>query len=86
MRTISVRLDSKTDSNLRAYCQRTGMSQTDAVKAGIEALVGKAKPNPYALAEQMGLVGAFDSGRGDLGENHSRYVKEKLARRHRDRG
>lgn len=86
MRTISVRLDDDADAQLRAVCQRTGMSQTEAVKAGIAALAERPTPTLHALAKEMGLIGAFDSGVGDLGKNHSKYIKEKLARRHFGRG
>jgi len=86
MRTISVRLDGASDAQLRAVCQRTGMSQTDAVKAGIAALAERPTVSPYELAKQLGLIGAADTGPGDLGLNHSKYIKEKLARQHRRRG
>jgi hypothetical protein len=85
MRTISVRLDSKTDAQLRSVCERDGLSQTDAVKAGIAALAEKRASDPYARARELGLIGAFASEHGDLGRNHSRYIKEKLARQHRRR-
>jgi hypothetical protein len=83
MRTLSVRLDDHTDSLLRAYCARTGMSQTEAVKEGIVLLSQRPGPRPAELAESMGLVGAFDSGVGDLGREHSRHLKDELAARHR---
>jgi hypothetical protein len=84
MRTISVRLDSKTDAKLRSVCERTGMSQSEALKAGIAALAAPAAKSPYELAKEMGLIGAFE-GPPDLARNHSRYIKEKLRRQHRDR-
>jgi len=84
MRTISVRLDDKTDAQLRSVCERTGLSQTDAVKAGIAALAERpAARKPSDLARELGLIGCFESDVDDLGTNHSKYVKEKLARRHR---
>ena len=86
MRTISVRLDNDTDAKLRSVCQRTGMSQTEAVKTAIAALADRPALSPYELAKKMGLVGAFESDVEDLAENHSRYIKEKLARQHRGRG
>lgn len=83
MRTLSVRLDDQTDALLRAYCARTGLSQTDAIKSGIAALAVEVD-SPAQLAEALGLIGCFDSGAGDLGRNHSRRLREKLAaQRHR---
>ncbi len=78
MRTLSVRLDDQTDALLRAFCARTGQTRSDAVKAGIAALTTKTE-SPAQLAEELGLVGCFDSGVGDLGRNHSQRLREKLA-------
>lgn len=82
MRTLSVRLDDQTDSLLRAFCARTGQTQSDAVKAGIAALAARSE-TPAQLAENLGLVGCFDSGVGDLGRNHSQRLREKLAGKRR---
>lgn len=78
MRTLSLRLDDQTDALLRAYCARTGLSQTEVVKSGIAALAA-ALNTPAQVAESLGLVGCFDSGVGDLGRNHSQRLREKLA-------
>lgn len=78
MRTLSVRLDDQTDALLRAYCARFGVTQTEALKAGIVALAETAHV-PSRLAASMDLIGCFDSGSGDLGRNHSARLKEKLA-------
>lgn len=80
MRILSVRLDEQTDALLRAYCARTGATQTEAIKSGIAALSGQSV-SPAELAESLGLVGCFDSGVGDLGREHSRHIREKLAGR-----
>ena len=81
MRTISFRLDDRTDALLRAHCERHGLSQTDALKAAIEQLAGKDKPTPAWLAAQLGLIGGFRSGEGDLGADHSRRLKQRLRAR-----
>lgn len=80
MHTLSVRLDDQTEGLLRAFCARTGLSKTEAVKAGIAALAAKSpSTSPADLAESLGLVGCCDSGAGDLGRNHSQRLREKLA-------
>ena len=85
MRTISVRLDDRTDALLAAICERDGITQTGALKAAIEHLAENRRPTPGELAIELGLVGAFHGGEGDLAANHSQRVKERLrAKRERD--
>lgn len=82
MRILSVRLDEQTDALLRAYCARTGSTQTEAIKSGI-VILSHQSVLPAELAESLDLVGCFDSGTGDLGREHSRHIREKLAGRTR---
>ncbi len=82
MRTLSVRLDDQTDALLRAFCARTGKTQSEVVAISIAALSAQSE-SPGKLAEDFGLVGGFDSGVGDLGCNHSQHLHEKLTGRHR---
>lgn len=85
MRTISLRLDDHTDALLGALCERHGVTQTGAIKAAIEQLALSDKPTPAELAMQCGLIGGFRSTEGDLAQNHSQRVKERLrAKRARD--
>lgn len=85
MRTISIRLDDQTDSLLKAHCQRHGLTQTDAIKAAIEQLAARHRSTPAELAAELGLIGGFRSGEGDLAANHSQRVKERLrAKRSRE--
>lgn len=85
MRTVSFRLDDHTDALLTAHCERYGLTQTDAIKAAIEQMARTHKPTPAELARQFGLIGGFRSSEGDLAENHSQRVKERLrAKRARD--
>lgn len=85
MRTISIRLDDHTDAVLTAYCERHGLTQTSALKAAIEHLAEAHRPTPAELAAQFGLIGGFRSAEGDLAENHSQRVKERLrAKRERE--
>jgi hypothetical protein len=59
-RRISVRLDDKTDAQLRSVCQRRGLSQTETVKAGIAALAERLASNPYATrAQALALIRAI---------------------------
>ena len=84
MRTISIRLDNHTDAILRSFCEHSGLSQTAALKEAIEGLRERSPVSPATLARELGLVGAFDSGLGDLGRNHSIRVKQHLRRRKED--
>jgi len=70
---------------LTEHCQRHGLTQTGAIKAAIEQLAGRHKPTPAELAAELGLIGGFSSSEGDLAQNHSQRVKERLrAKRERD--
>jgi hypothetical protein len=90
MRTISLRLDDTTDAVLTDYCQRHGLTQTRAVRDAILHLVETdarqtLRPTPAELAERFGLIGAFRSVEGDLGEQHAAHLKARLrARQERD--
>ena len=81
MRTVSLRLDERTDALLGTFCERHGVSQTDALKEAIEHLAEKHKPTPAELALQLGLIGGFDSGDGQLGAEHAQRVKQRLRER-----
>ncbi len=78
MRTISIRLDDRTDALFRAFCERLGLSQTEALKAAIEHVVEQHRPSPAELAGQLGLIGGFKSGSGDLAVNHSQHLRQRL--------
>jgi hypothetical protein len=78
VRTISIRLDDRTDALFRLFCERLGVSQTDALKAAIEHLAEQQRPSPAELAAQLGLIGSFKSGHGDRAAEHSREVKRRL--------
>jgi hypothetical protein len=78
MRTISFRLDEHTDALLSAFCQRHGVSQTEALKAAIAGLPTEHPTRPADLARDMGLIGSFRSAEGDLGEQHSLHLKQRL--------
>ncbi len=85
MRTISVRLDDRTDAVFRAYCEVHRINQTDALKAAIEQMAARHQATPAELARELGLIGSLRSIEGDLSENHSKRVKERLvAKRERD--
>jgi hypothetical protein len=82
MRTISLRLDDRTDAVLTAYCERHGLTQTGALKEAIEHLAAADRRAPAELARELGLIGAFRSAEGDLGARHSARLKERLRARH----
>ncbi|MEI6739583.1 MAG: ribbon-helix-helix protein, CopG family [Gemmatimonadaceae bacterium] len=78
MRTISLRLDDKTDELLRQLCTDREQSQTDVIKDGLLVLARQTRRTPGELAEALGLIGLFDSGRGDVAERHREVVKDRL--------
>jgi hypothetical protein len=78
MRTISIRLDDRTDALFRAFCEQHGLTQTNALKAAIEQLSALHKASPAELAAQVGLIGAFRSGEGDVAGDHSQRLRQRL--------
>ena len=81
--TISVRLDEATAARLRCMLDEQGGSLSAFVRAAIlEKLEREGKkPTPYELGKH--LFGRFKSGKGDLAENHSKYIKEAMRAKHR---
>ena len=79
MRTISLRLDTRSDRVLRRLCAEGGRSQTDVIKDALQRLDADARATPAELANALGLVGAFASREGDLARAHARHLKDRLA-------
>jgi hypothetical protein len=85
MGALSVRLKPKTEAQLRAYCERTGLSRTQVVEASLKRTLESHRPTSGELLREVGYIGSFD-GPSDLSENVSKYVKRKLRRKHGHRG
>jgi len=88
MKVLSVRLNDREAAELRALCERTGLTPSKAVKRGIAEIAGKAqgKKTLGQIARELGLAGCF-SGPPDLAERHDHYLrlalKGKRAKGHR---
>ena len=83
--TLTVRLESQLERQLDRYCRKHRLTRTEVITTLIErhvAVDGAQRPGAYQLAKDAGLVGAFASGKGDLAENHKRYLREKLRAKH----
>lgn len=65
------------DAVLTEYCQRHGLTQTDAIKSAIEHLAGQRRLTPAELVAELGLIDGFRSTEGDLAQNHSQRAKER---------
>jgi hypothetical protein len=85
MTALSVRLKPQTEARLRAYCARTGLTKTQVVEESLERTFASQLPDRGELGRRLGYFGSFD-GRPDLSENVSKYVKQKLKRKHALRG
>jgi hypothetical protein len=81
MASLSVRLKPKTEAQLRAYCERTGLSRTQVVEASLKRTFEAQRPSFAQAARETGYIGSFD-GPSDLSVNVSKYVKQKLRRKH----
>ncbi|CAN5407037.1 hypothetical protein BH11PSE9_BH11PSE9_11140 [soil metagenome] len=87
MRTISLSIDDRTDALLRAACERTGLSESAVLQSALEQFANSTLSSPLRLASELGLVGGFASGVGQLGARHSEILamalKDALARNRR---
>lgn len=81
MAALSVRLKPEIEAQLRAYCQRTGMTRTEAVEASLKRMFETRRQTPGEIAREVGYIGSFDGPR-DLSANVSKYLKQKLRRKH----
>lgn len=83
--TVTVRLDPQLQEMLERHCRKRRLTKTQVVtrvlREHLAAEAGGAK-TPYQLARELGLVGAFASGKGDLAENRKRYLARKLRAKH----
>ena len=83
--TLSVRLTPHLRAQLESYCRKHRLTKTQLVSELLEerlsagAAQGK---TPFQLARELGLVGGFASGKGDLAQNRKRYLAEKLRAKH----
>lgn len=85
MAALSVRLKPETEAQLRAYCERTGLTRTEVVEASLKRTFELRRPTAGELAREVGFIGSFE-GPEDLSENVSKYLKQKLRRKHGHRG
>jgi hypothetical protein len=81
MAALSVRLKPEIEAQLRAYCERTGMTRTEVVEASLKRTFEARRPTSGEIAREVGYIGSFD-GPSDLSTNVSRYLKQKLRRKH----
>lgn len=79
--TLTVRLAPHLQQQLESYCRKRRRTKTDVItellSEHLSASSGGSK-TPYQLARELGLVGGFASGKGDLAQNRKRYLAEKL--------
>jgi hypothetical protein len=85
MGALSVRLKPKTEAQLRAYCERTGMTRTEVVEVSLKRTFEARRPSLGEVARETGYIGSFNGPR-DLSVNVSKYMKQKLRRKHGIRG
>ena len=81
MPPLSVRLKPKIEAQLNAYCERTGLTRTQVVEESLNRTFEMGRPTFAEIAKEVGLFGSFE-GPGDLSTNVSKYMKQKLRRKH----
>jgi hypothetical protein len=79
--TLTVRLPPNVQQQLDSYCRKRRVSKTRVVTDLLVehlATSPEGSRTPFELAREFGLVGGFESGKGDLAENRKQYLAEKL--------
>lgn len=79
--TLTVRLAPHLQQQLESYCKKRRRTKTHVITELLSEHLSAAsgdKRTPYQLARELGLVGGFASGKGDLAQNRKRYLVEKL--------
>ena len=76
--TLTVRLDPGIEREFAAACRLHRTSKSAVVRELIRGYVNTNSPakSPYALAEEMGLIGCIERAPASARE-HSRYLKAK---------
>jgi hypothetical protein len=83
--TLTVRLDPQLEKELERYCRRQRQTKTEVLTKLLRdhlAMAGGVAKTPYEIAKDMGIVGAFASGRRDSAANRKRHLKAKLRAKH----
>lgn len=83
--TLTVRLDPQLSELLERHCRKRRLTKTQVLTRLLRehlAAGSMAGKTPYLLARELGLIGAFSSGRHDLAQNRKRYLKRKLRAKH----
>ena len=62
---------------LRAVAARRGVSMAELLRQAVETLLRSSPPpDDYCWARASAAIGLFNSGLGDLAEEHDRYLDE----------
>ncbi len=76
-RPIQVRLEERQEQALRRLASEEGVSLSELIRRGVDLLLSQ------VLAEEdpaWRIIGLGNSGVGDLGMNHDKYLSEETSR------
>lgn len=83
----SIRLDDELDRLVVDAAQRLSLTRSEVIRRSIREycrrILAETEVYPWDLMKD--LVGGFHSGRGDLGRNSSKYVREIIRARREKR-
>lgn len=76
--TLTVRLDAELENQLARMSERLRLSKSEIIKRSLREYleIHAIKKTPYSLGAD--LFEGEGSGKGDLAERHSEYIKAKL--------
>lgn len=83
--TLTVRLSAQLRQQLDSYCKSRRVTKTHLITELLNdhlAATAREGQTPYEPAREFGVIGSFDSIKGDLAKKRKQYLAEKLRAKH----
>ena len=77
---LVIRLDHELERGLTELSEEQGVSKAELLRGLLRERLAqrKKRPDAYAIARELNLVGMDDDPRTDVAQNHSKYLRTAL--------